>query len=91
MSSNVKDFVDLAVDYSAEHMGKSMVSSYFSEAARLALKRRYSMASSRRGCANRIFDRTKCVGDGNEALNTDQIKLGMVDTADKGIISSRCF
>ncbi len=66
--SNVKDLVDLAVDYGAEHMGKSLAASTL-DMVRQALKRRYkaqlSMASlSRRGYANLILDRTKHVGDG---------------------------
>ena len=39
MSSNVKDFIDLAVDYGAEHLGKSMTASTL-DRVRQALKRR---------------------------------------------------
>jgi hypothetical protein len=65
-SSNVKVFIDLAVDYGAEHLGKSMPASTM-DMVRQALKRRYkaqlSMASWR-GYANLILDRTKYIGDG---------------------------
>jgi hypothetical protein len=37
-----------------------------------------------RGYANLMLDRTKYVGDGIEALNMDQIMLGMIDIADRG-------
>jgi predicted aldo/keto reductase-like oxidoreductase len=54
MSSNVKDFIDLAMDYGAEHLGKSMAASTI-DRVRQALKKRYraqlSMASWR-GHAN---------------------------------------
>ncbi len=39
MSSNVKDFVDLAADYGAEHLGKSMAALTL-YTLRKALKRR---------------------------------------------------
>jgi hypothetical protein len=40
MSSNVKDFIDLAVDYGAEHLVNSMAASTL-DMVRQALKRRY--------------------------------------------------
>jgi hypothetical protein len=40
MSSNAKDFIDLAVDYEAEHLGKSMAASMLNMVGQ-ALKRRY--------------------------------------------------
>jgi hypothetical protein len=50
MSSNVKDLVDLAVDYGAEHLGKSIAASTL-DIVRQSLKHRYkaqlSMASWR--------------------------------------------
>ena len=90
MSPNVKDFVDLAVDYGAEHLGKSMAASTM-DIVRQAIKRRYmvrlSMASWR-GYANLILDRTKYAGEGIEGLNMDQIRLGMIDMADEGEFDS---
>ena len=60
MSSNVYDFVNLAVDYGAEHLIKSMAASTL-DMVRQGLKRRYraqlSMASWR-GHANLGLDRT---------------------------------
>jgi len=90
MSSNVKDFIDLAVDYGAEHLGKSMAASTL-DMVRQALKRRYKAQltmASLRGYANLILDRTKCVGDGIEGLNREQIRLGMVERADPGEFES---
>ncbi len=91
MSSNVKDFIYLAVDYGADHLGLSMATSSMDNTVRQALKRRYkaqlSMASWR-GYANLILDRTKYVGDGIEALNMDHIRLGMIDRADNGEIDT---
>jgi hypothetical protein len=90
MGSNVKDFVDLAVDYGAEHLGKYMAASTL-VMLRQALKRRYkaqlSMASCR-GYANIIIDRNKYVGDSIESLNRDQLRLGMVEGADRGEFES---
>jgi hypothetical protein len=40
MISNVKDFLELALDYVADHMGKSMAALTM-DAVRQALKRRY--------------------------------------------------
>ena len=92
MSSNVKDVVDKAVDYGAEHLGKSMAASTV-DIVRHALKRRcmaqLSMASWSR-YANLILDRTKNVGGGVEGLNKDQIRLGMIDRANQGEFDS-CF
>ena len=54
INSNVKDFIDLAVDYRAHHLGKSLAASTM-DMVRQALKKRYmaqlSMASGR-GYAN---------------------------------------
>jgi hypothetical protein len=90
MSSNVKYFIDLAVDYGAEHLGKSMAASTL-DMVRHALKRRYmaqlSMASWR-GYAKLIIGRIKYVRDGIEGLNRDQIRLGMVERADHGEFES---
>jgi hypothetical protein len=51
MSSNINNFFDLAVDYGADHMGKSMAALTL-DMIRQVLKRRYmaqlSMASWRR-------------------------------------------
>ena len=87
MISNVKDFLELALDYVADHMGKSMAALTM-DAVRQALKRRYiaklSM-NSWREYANLVLDRIKYVGDGIiKELNKDRIKLGMMDMADQG-------
>jgi hypothetical protein len=85
MISNVKDFVDLEVNYGAEHLGKSMAPSTL-DMVRQALKRRYttqlSMASWR-WYTNLILDRNKYAGDGIEGLNRDQIRLRILERADQ--------
>jgi hypothetical protein len=90
MSSNVKDFIDLAVDYGAKHLGKSMAASTMDMVCQ-ALKRSYmaqlSMASWR-GYANIILDRTKSIEDGIEGPNRYQIRLGMIERADRGEFES---
>jgi hypothetical protein len=64
MSPNVKDFVDMAVEYGLEHLGTSMAAST-PDVLRVALRRRYrallSMAAWR-GYTNLVLDRTKYVG-----------------------------
>jgi hypothetical protein len=86
MSFNVKDFIDLAMDYGAEHLRKSMAASTM-DTLRQALKKRYKAQLSMApwsGYANLILDRNKYVGDGIEGLNREHIMLGMVDKADQG-------
>ncbi len=65
MSSNVKYFINLALDYGAEHLRKFMVASTM-DTTRQALKRRYithlSMASWR-GYANLTLDSTRYAGN----------------------------
>jgi hypothetical protein len=94
MSYNVKDFIDLAVDYGAEHLGLTTETSSM-DTIHQALKRRYKAQLSIvswRGYANLILDRTKYVGDGIKALNKDQIKLRMIYRADNGeLVSSTIY
>ncbi len=90
ISSKVQDFVNRAVNYRAEHLGKSMAASTF-DMVRQAIKRSHRahlLMASWRGYANLILDRAKYVGDGSEGLNMDQLKLGMVERADQGEFES---
>jgi hypothetical protein len=90
MSSNVKDFVVLVVDYGAEHFGKSMTATTLNT-FRQVLKLRYiaqlSIAYWRR-YAKLTLHRIKYVGYGIEGLNRDWIRLGMIDMADNGEFDS---
>ena len=64
MSSRVKEYIEMAVDYGAEHLGRTIAASTI-EAVKAALKRRYRSrlsAAHWRGLANLVLDRTKYVG-----------------------------
>ena len=63
MSTNVKDYIELAVDYGAEHLGMTMAATKV-EGVKAALRMRYSSqlsAANWRGSANLVLDRTKYV------------------------------
>jgi hypothetical protein len=66
MSSNVKDFVEMAVEYEVEHLGMSMAAST-PDVIRVAHRRRYiaqlSLAAWR-GYTNLVLDRIKYVCTG---------------------------
>ena len=70
-SSNVKEFIDTAVEYGVEHMGRTIAATTV-DAVRMALKRRYrpqlAMAAWK-GYANLVLDRTKYVGTGTTGHN----------------------
>ena len=63
MSKSVKEYIELAVDYGAEHLGRMMTATTL-EAVNEALRRRYKCrlsAANWRGLANLVQDRTKYV------------------------------
>ncbi len=69
--SNVKDVIDMAVEYGVEHLGRTMAATTVA-AVRMALKRRYRAQLSTavwRGYANLILDRVKYVGTGRMGPN----------------------
>jgi len=84
MCPNVKDFVDMAVEYGVEHFGNSMAASK-PDVLRVALRRRYraqlSMAAWR-GYANLVLDMTKYVGIGRTGSNRAQIRMDMLGRLD---------
>jgi hypothetical protein len=64
MSSNVKEVLDMAVEYGVEHLGRTMAATTV-DGVRIALRRRYKTHLSMavwRGYANLILDRVKYVG-----------------------------
>ena len=64
MSTNVKEVVNMAVEYGVEHLGRSMAATTV-DGVRIALRRRYMTQLSVaiwRGYANLILDRVKYVG-----------------------------
>jgi len=71
MSSNVKDFVEMTVEYGVEHLGTCMAAStpdVLRVASRMRYRAQLSMAAWR-GYANLIVDRTKNVGTGRTGTN----------------------
>ena len=75
-SSNVKEFIETAVEYGVEHMGRTIAATKV-DAVRMALRRRYmtqlAMASWK-GFANLMLDRTKYVGTETVGSNKAQIR-----------------
>ena len=85
-SSNVTDFIDTAVDYGVEHLGRTMAATTV-DAVRMALKRRYRTQlaiAAWKGYANLVLDRTKYVGTGTSGVNKAQVRQEMIDRADVG-------
>ena len=86
MSSNVKDFVEMAVDYGVEHLGTCMPAST-PDVLRVALRRRYKAHLSMavwKGYANSVLDRTKYVGTGRTGSNRARIRMDMLGRSDAG-------
>jgi hypothetical protein len=86
ISSNVRDFIDTAVEYGVEHLGRTIAATTV-DAVRMALKRRYrtqlAMAAWK-GYANLVLDRTKYVGTGTTGHNKAQVRQEMIARADAG-------
>ncbi len=64
MSANVKEVVDMAVNYGVEHLGRTMAATAV-DGVRTTLRRRYMtqlFMAVWRGYANLILDRVKYVG-----------------------------
>ncbi len=86
-SSNMKDFVEMAVEYRVEHLGTSMAASnpYI---IRVAPRRRFRaqlVIKAWRGYANLILDGTKYVGTeftGTIRAKTTQDMLGRADACE---------
>jgi len=85
-SSDVREFIDMAVEYGEEHMGRTIATTTV-DAVRMALKRRYrtqlAMAAWK-GYANLVLDRTKYAGTGTTGHNKAQVRQEMIATADVG-------
>jgi len=79
-SNNVREFIDTAVEYGVEHMGRTIAATTV-DAVRIALKRRYrtqlAMAAWKR-YANLVLDRTKYVGTGTTGHNKAQVRHEMI-------------
>jgi hypothetical protein len=86
MSTNVKEVVNMVVEYGVEHLGRSMATTTV-DGVRAALRRRYRMQLSVavwRGYANLILDRVKYVGSGRLGPNKAQVRAEMQERADEG-------
>jgi hypothetical protein len=86
MSTNVKEVVNMVVEYGAEHLGRSMSATTI-DGVRTALRRRYRTQLSVavwRGYANLILDRVKYVGSGRLGPNKAQVRAEMHERADEG-------
>ena len=85
-STNVAEFVELAVEYGVEHLGRTMAATSI-DSVKAALRRRYKTqlaTAAWRGYANLILDMTKYVGTMTVALNKAQVRQDMMDRADVG-------
>jgi len=80
-STNVGEFVELAVEYGVEHMDKIMAATSV-ESVKAALRRRYKTqlpTTTWKGYANMVLDRTKYVGTGTSGVNMAQVMIGRAD------------
>jgi hypothetical protein len=86
MSSNVKEVLDMAVEYGVEHLGRSMAATTV-DGVRTALKRRYRTqltVSVWKGYANLILYKVKYVGSGRLGPNKAQVRAEMQERVDDG-------
>jgi hypothetical protein len=84
--TNVKEFIETAVEYGVEHFGRTIVATTV-DAVRTALRRRYRIQlamASWRGYANLVLDRTKYMGTGTTGHNKAQVWQVMIVRADVG-------
>jgi len=80
----VSEFVELAVEYGVEHIGRTMAATSV-EAIRATLRRRYRTqitTAAWKGYANLVLDMTKYVGTGTTSNNKAQVRQAMIDRAD---------
>ena len=70
-SSNVREFIETAVEYGVEHMGRTIAATTV-DAVRMAPRKRYRThlaMTAWKGYANLVLDRTKYVGTGTTGHN----------------------
>ena len=80
----MSEFVELAVEYGVEHIGRTMAATSV-EAIRATLRRRYRTqitTAAWKGYANLVLDMTKYVGTGTTSNNKAQVRQAMIDRAD---------
>jgi hypothetical protein len=79
MISNVKEVVNMAVEYGVEHLGRAMAATTV-DGVRTTLWRRYKAqltVAAWRGYANLILDRVKYVGTRRLGPNKAQVRAEM--------------
>jgi hypothetical protein len=75
-STNVKQYIELAVDYGSEHLGIAMAATTL-EVVKTTMRRRYKsqLSTANRGdLANLVLDRTKYMGTCQTGFNKAQIR-----------------
>jgi hypothetical protein len=86
MSTNVKEVIDMVVEYGVEHLGRSMAATTV-DGVRTTLRRRYRTQLSVavwRGYANLILDRVKYMGSERLGPNKARDRAEMQERADEG-------
>jgi hypothetical protein len=71
MSTNVKEVIDMAVEYGVEHLGRSMAATPM-DGVRIALRRRYMTQLSLavwKGYANLILEKVKYAFSASPSFN----------------------
>jgi hypothetical protein len=85
-STNVREFIDTAVDYGVEHTGRTIAVTTV-DAVRMALRRRYRThlaMKTWKGYANLVLDMTMYVGTGTTVHNKAHVRHDMIANADDG-------
>ncbi len=83
-STNVGEFVELAVEYGVEHLGRTMAATSV-ESLKAALRYKTQLATSAwKGYANLVLVGTKYVGTGTTRANKAQVGQDMIVRADEG-------
>ena len=85
-STNVGEFVELAVEYGIKHMGRTMPATSV-ESVNAALRRRYKTklaTTAWKGYANLVLDMMKYVGTGAARANKAHAMQDMNARADEG-------
>jgi len=83
--TNVREFINTAVDYGVEHTGRTIAATTV-DAVRMALRRRYRThlaMKTWKGYANLVLDMTKYVGTGTTVHNKAQVRHDMITNEDE--------
>jgi hypothetical protein len=90
INTNVREFIETAVEYGVEHMGRTIAATTV-DAVRMALRRRYrtqlAMAAWK-GYGNLVMYRNKYVGTGTTGHNKARVRQEMIARGD-ALVTSR--